>query len=127
MPVRSLNSSVLKWPDAGQVQNALRDWALRQAARCPGLRAVGLIGSYARGDWGVGSDADVIVLVEECADPFERRSRGWDCRSLPVAADVLVYTVDEFAALDRRSGFGCAVERDVVWVYGRGLRDEREG
>ena len=32
-------------------------WAAREAPRHAGLRRLGYFGSYARGDWGVGSDA----------------------------------------------------------------------
>ena len=62
----------------------------RAACRC-GAR--GYFGSYARGDWGVGSDVDVLVLVRVCQTPFERRGILWNAMDLPVHADVLVYTL----------------------------------
>jgi predicted nucleotidyltransferase len=39
-----------------------------------GIVAVGIFGSYARGDWGVGSDLDLVVVVEDSSEPFERRA-----------------------------------------------------
>ncbi len=57
MPVRSLNSSVFKWPDRDSIHQALTNWANRLAADSPKLLGVGYFGSYARGDWGVNSDS----------------------------------------------------------------------
>ena len=58
MPVRSLSSSVLKWPDAQTVERALRRWTKKAVRdRDDVLRAY--FGSYSRGGWGVGSDLDL--------------------------------------------------------------------
>ena len=120
MPVRSLNSSVLRWPDAQTVRQAVVRWAEDAARRDPGVLRIGYIGSYARGDWGVGSDVDLIVIVESSAEPFWRRGRKWDTSSLPVPADLLVYTQDEWRALAARGGrFPRTVEREAIWVYER--------
>ena len=64
MPVRSLNSSVLKWPDAKTVDAAARRWAEKIAQDKKYVLKIGYFGSYARGDWGVGSDLDLIIIVE---------------------------------------------------------------
>jgi predicted nucleotidyltransferase len=56
MPVRSLNSPVLKWPRAEEVLAAAQEWARRVAAAEPDVRAIGCFGSYARSHAGVGSD-----------------------------------------------------------------------
>ncbi len=117
MPVRSLNSSVLKWPEARVVDQAVRRWAERMAQQQPGVLRIGYIGSYARGDWGVGSDVDIVVIVERATLPFERRATQWDATELPVPADVLVYTLDEWQALDRQGRFYQTVMREAVWVY----------
>lgn len=52
MPVRSLNSSVLRWPDARAVEAALQHWAKTTAQTHPEVLRIGYFGSYARGDWG---------------------------------------------------------------------------
>ncbi len=123
MPVRSLSSSVLRWPDARAVRDALRAWAERAAGAHPELCSVGLFGSYARGDWGVGSDADVLIVVDRAQRPFVERARDWDLSPLPVPADVLVYDPAEWEALASRSGRWAAVlRREVSWVW----RRERE-
>ena len=118
MPVKSLNSSVLKWPDRLAVDRAARSWAAREARRHPELLRLGYFGSYARGDAGVGSDLYVIVIVREAAEPFERRSLIWDLNALPVPADIIIYTRDEWERLQQRGErFARMLKSQVVWVY----------
>ncbi|MGQ9478291.1 MAG: nucleotidyltransferase domain-containing protein, partial [Candidatus Bipolaricaulia bacterium] len=73
MPVRSLNSSVLKWPDAKTVDRAVRIWAKEIAQLKPEVVRIGYLGSYARGDWGVGSDLDLVVVVQRSDLSFTHR------------------------------------------------------
>ena len=118
MPARSLSSSVFTWPDKTTVIRALSDWAEGTAAIRTDLARVGYFGSYARGDWGVGSDLDVILVVRESATPFIRRAADWDLTRLPVPADVLVYTEREWQALTESGIRFARVARDeVAWVY----------
>lgn len=99
MPVRLLNSSVLKWPDPASVGTVLRAWAEAIGRERPGVNRVGYFGSYARGDWGVGSDLDVVIVVDHADEPFVSRGAKWDVTDLPVPADVLVYTRAEWERL----------------------------
>jgi predicted nucleotidyltransferase len=78
---------------------------------------LGYFGSYARGDWGVGSDLDLIVIVESSSEPMERRATEWDTTDLPVPADLLVYTEDEWQKMRSQGRFGRTVMREAVWVY----------
>lgn len=119
MPVRSLNSSVLRWPDKGRVDRAIRHWSREQAHKHPHLLRIGYFGSYARGDWGVGSDLDLLVVVESSELPFERRGLGFDTTKLPVPVDLLVYTAEEWGRL-KKSPFGRRLARETVWVWERG-------
>ncbi len=120
MPVRSLNSSVIKWPDTASVDEALRVWANSVSASRPDVFRVGYIGSHARGDWGVGSDLDVIIIVETAAEPFERRSLKFDLSVIPVPVDLLVYTRAEWQTLAEAKGkFWSTVDHEAVWVYQR--------
>jgi uncharacterized protein len=99
MPVRSSSSRVLRWPDAEAVRGALADWARALRDREPELRAVACFGSYARGDWGPGSDLDVIVILAHDETPPLERARRFDMSALPVPSDLLVYTEAEFNEL----------------------------
>jgi len=118
MPVRSLNSSVLKWPDKRQIDRAVRDWALTAAKHHAGVIEIGYFGSYARGDWGVGSDLDLVVIVDHSPEAFERRSAAWDLHELPVPAQLLIYTLDEWQSLRQAGGrFARTLELETVWVF----------
>jgi predicted nucleotidyltransferase len=103
MPVRSLHSSVLKWPDAAVVDRAVREWAARIAAQHPKVLFIAYFGSYARGDWGVGSDLDLLILVEDSQRPLFERGLDFDLSDLPVPAEALVYTQMEWESLAVRS------------------------
>ena len=125
MPVRFLSSSVLKWPDKAEVEEAVRSWAVEVGEEDAGVVAVGYFGSYARGDWGVGSDVDLVVVKAEVEAPFERRALAYDATSLPVPADVFVYSTDEWERMLARGGLARAVAREIVWVLDRSK--ERRG
>jgi hypothetical protein len=75
MPVRSLTSSALRWPDAETVHRAALAWAVALAQSEPAIVAIGYFGSYARGDAGVGSDLDLVVLVRNSRSPSN--GAGW--------------------------------------------------
>jgi predicted nucleotidyltransferase len=118
MPVRSLNSSVFKWPDRVKVDQAVRDWAVDAVNSREGIIRLGYFGSYARGDWGVGSDLDLVAVVDHATEPFERRSLSWDLSPLPVPAELLVYTSTEWESLlTEGSRFSHTLEKETVWVY----------
>ena len=118
MPVRSLISSVLKWPSHDAVDKAVRDWAIKEAQKHPELVQLGYFGSYARRDWGVGSDLDLVAVVKASSEPFERRNLSWDMSPLPVPADLLVYTEEEWNSLQKKGGrFASTLSQETVWVY----------
>jgi predicted nucleotidyltransferase len=120
MPVRSLRSSVLKWPDAAAVDRAVRQWARRLASGRPDVLRIAYFGSYARGDWGVGSDLDLLILVESSQKPFLDRPLDFDLSSLPVPAEVLVYTESEWDALPAQSPrFYATLLRDSIPIFTR--------
>ncbi len=115
MPVRSLRSSVIRWPDAETVERAFRRWAVRVASERPDVVRIGYFGSYARGDWGVGSDLDVVIVVEETDRPFVMRAVEWDTLDLLVPVDLLVYTEAEWERMGKRRPKG------IRWVYRRSI------
>lgn len=125
MPVRSLNSSVLKWPDAEEVDTAVRKWAEAELRNRQDVLAIGYFGSYARGDWGVGSDLDVIIIVESSDQLFIRRSVGWDATRLPVPTDILVYTKEEWQSISEKR-FYQVVMQEAVWIYGSPAMETEE-
>jgi predicted nucleotidyltransferase len=98
---------------------AARAFAAQAAARDERVVKVGLFGSYARGTEGVGSDLDLVVVVRETDEPFERRALAYDATALPVPAEVLVYTVEEWERMAAEGGFPQTLARDVVWLFER--------
>ena len=120
MPVKSSSSSVLKWPDRSEVEEALRSWATRAAELHPDLVRLGAFGSYPRGDAGVGSDLDLVAVIEESEQPFERRAVSWDLSALPVPAEILIYTRKEWERLLSEDGrFARALRREARWLVER--------
>jgi predicted nucleotidyltransferase len=85
------------------------------------VQRIGYFGSYARGDWGVGSDLDLIIVVERAEQPFERRGAQWDVTDLPVPADVLVYTQEEWQSLNQNRRFLSSLTHEAIWVYGKSI------
>jgi predicted nucleotidyltransferase len=94
---------------------AVRKWAERMALKQPGISRIGYFGSYARGDWGVGSDLDIVVVT----DTPDTTISGADIAQLPVPADLLVYTTRQFDRLLSKGRFGSVLAEEVVWVYPR--------
>ncbi len=124
MPVRSLNSSVLRWPDLRAVRKAIALWVKEEVPKHPELLRLGYFGSYARGDWGVGSDLDLIAIVSESAQSFALRSVSWSLTSLPVPSDLVVYTETEWNSLEERGGrFVRTLSRETVWLWSADYAD----
>ena len=105
MPVRSLNSVVLKWPRATEVIAAFTRWAQALAKHHPTVQMVGYMGSYARGNWGVGSDLDAVVVIDH---PKIRSSNGpslgvqiqrFDRKAIPVPVDLQIFDEDDWRRL----------------------------
>ncbi|HSF60676.1 MAG TPA: nucleotidyltransferase domain-containing protein [Gaiellaceae bacterium] len=103
---------MLRWPRREVVRAAVDAWAAGAAAQ-QGVVSVGCFGSLARGTWGVGSDVDLIVVVEHSSEPSYRRSLAFDASTLPVPADVVVYTRQEW---DRLSAAGREPLGPVEWI-----------
>lgn len=122
MPVRSLSSSVIIWPNASEITRDLKEWACTNALNHSGLLGVGYYGSYARGNWGVGSDLDVVLVVERSDKPVSRRNIDWDCGHLPVPVDLVVYTLDEWMALsESKRRYTRMLLEETEWVYRKGF------
>ena len=117
MPVSLLNSSVFKWPDAATVDHAVRCWAERVSQERKDIIRIGYFGSYAKGNWGVGSDLDLVIIVKSSELPFNRRAVEWDTLELPVPVDVLVYTEAEWQTRDREAKFFKTLEKETIWVF----------
>jgi UTP:GlnB (protein PII) uridylyltransferase len=119
MPVRSLTQSLLRWPEPEPVLRQVREWAARVAVDHPGLVRVGVFGSYGRGDAGVGSDLDLLLIDADAIGPQHQRLLAWPLAELPLSCDALVLTPDEhLALLASGSAMADALARDSRWLWG---------
>ncbi len=116
MPVRSLTSSVLKWVSKEEVEEILKNWALKLKKENPEIKKIGYFGSYARGDWGVGSDLDVLIIVEKTKEPFLKRALKFDIKELPLPAHILVYTEEELEKLKDTRFYKEVIAKETLWV-----------
>jgi predicted nucleotidyltransferase len=114
-----LNSSVHRWPDGEAVLAAAREWAERLAAHAKDVLAVGCFGSYARGDAGVGSDLDLIVIVRGESRQIDPADEIWATDRLPVPAERLLYTEGQWADLrGSNSRFYRTLRKEARWLVG---------
>ena len=69
---------------------------------------------------GVGSDLDLLLILKECSDPIWERLRRWDTGSLPLACDLLVYSLAEWRSLPGWNPLlAAALQQDTRWLAGR--------
>lgn len=82
---------------------------------------VGVFGSYGRGEAGVGSDLDLLLIDGEARGPQQRRLPLWPLADLPLSCDALVLTPSEHATLlASGSAMALALDRDSRWLWERG-------
>lgn len=112
---------MLRWPGKAAVQSYLEAWVPQAVQAHPETLYIGYFGSYARGDWGVGSDLDIVVIVADSHRPFWQRAADWDTTGFPVPVDLLVYTQEEWETL-KKGGFGKTLQKETIWVYRSGSR-----
>jgi predicted nucleotidyltransferase len=87
------------WLNQKQLRTHLKEAVQRLAQRHPEIDEVWLFGSLARGDAVPGSDADLLIVLEESTLPFLARSVHYQPDFCGVGVDTLVYTRAELAAM----------------------------
>jgi uncharacterized protein len=91
---------------------AARAWAQALRARDEAVLRVGVFGSYARGDAGVGSDLDFVVIVRDGAG-----ARLFDVTPLPVPADVVVLEESAWQRMSAEAiGIARTIAKEAVWM-----------
>jgi hypothetical protein len=92
-------------------------WAAEQQRCHPELLAVGVFGSYGRGSAGVGSDLDLLLILQHCDEPIWERLCRWDTSGLPLACDLLVYSLEEWRSLPEwNAKLAEALHQDTRWL-----------
>ncbi len=125
--MRSLSSSVVRWPEAVCVDDAVRRWAAEVVANHACVLGIGYFGSYARGDWGVGSDVDLVMVVENDDAPFARRAARVGRHRAPRARGPLGVHSGGMGEAPRRSLLPDLAEGDRVGLRAAGFRPEALG
>jgi predicted nucleotidyltransferase len=104
----------MRWPDRATVLASAKRWAEQLAAADRSVIAVGCFGSYARGDCGVGSDLDLVVVYQPPS-----HLEHWDIQGLPVPTDLLSYTPEQWRHIPEQSPRVARVlNQEVVWLHG---------
>jgi predicted nucleotidyltransferase len=82
------------------------------------LRGILLYGSRARGDFGPESDYDIVVLLNELADPFEEIfSLGpLRLRIQEQTGEIVSIKPAQPDLLERRTGFTHELRKDGIWL-----------
>ncbi|MCX5960562.1 MAG: nucleotidyltransferase domain-containing protein [Cyanobacteria bacterium] len=106
-----------RWPAADEVLEQAAAWATLQRSGHPELLAVGVFGSYGRGTAAFGSDLDLLLILRHCDEPIWNRLRRWDTGSLPLACDLLVYSLEEWRSLPQwNPKLAEALLNDTRWL-----------
>lgn len=97
MPKIFFPSSRPRFIDREQIILKIKTVALRVAEKNKKVKAIYLFGSYAGGNAGLRSDADILVVLSEDERPMRDRLNEFIVGFInaPVPVDVLVYTQDE--------------------------------
>ena len=75
--------------------------AKKLGKRHPEIAEVWLFGSLARGQAVPGSDADVLLVLEECGLPFLERSPRYQPEFCGVGVDLFAYTRRELGEMEK--------------------------
>lgn len=89
---------------------------LRELGTLPEVRRVSLFGSYALGRADLLTDLDVLVVMDTALPLTQRLERLYSLLALPVDADLLCYTPDEFERLRSLPFLRNALAHEVVLV-----------
>lgn len=118
MPVKLLNSAVLKWPEKNKVLNEAKLWAKSMGLGDDNIVKIYCFGSICKGTWGVGSDLDIAIIIKKTTVPFISRASLYDSSAISVPTDILVYTQFEITKLSKeKSRFMDEIEKSSLLLY----------
>ncbi len=105
--IKNRNNALLETETPRIVEELIRMGAVR----------ITLFGSCARGDTGITSDLDLLVVIEDNRDYLSRIKNIYRQVKPRVALDILVYTTQEFAEQKQKNFFLRNILMEGVTLY----------
>ncbi len=78
------------------------------------IKRVSLFGSYAQGRADLFTDLDILIVMDSDKSFIDRLREIYASLSLPVAADIICYTVEEFDQMKQRGFLKQVLAQEVV-------------
>lgn len=110
-----MNSVKIFWLDRDKVIESLKERAKKCIKAYPGITEIILFGSLAEGRAVPGSDADILILLEESEQPFLKRMERFQAyfSGLGIGVEIFPYTMEKagenpLATQARKSGLTLA-------------------
>jgi predicted nucleotidyltransferase len=75
---------------------------------------ISLFGSYAKGRSDLFTDLDILIIMKTHKSFFERTRELYALLALPVDADILCYTPEEFERIKERGFFQKILKEEVI-------------
>ena len=114
---KSLNSVTIFWFKKDKALRILRRIAKIIGKNCSGVLRVGLFGSIAKGTAVPGSDADILIILDQSQKRIMDRYHDFIqfFKTLDIDVDIFCYTLEE---IDGNNLAGSAY-RNSIWLYVR--------
>ena len=107
-----------RFVDRNEVLSVARDTARRIAEKHFGVLRVLLFGSFAREDYGIHSDIDLLVIVSGSTKPVHERLADFLDELPAYPTDMLVYTEPELQSLmSEQNHFLSQALRESIQLY----------
>ncbi len=120
MTLNSSTSSTSDWPEPEVLHEELERWGETTAESESRVLRVGYVHSDDQTGGGVGSHLDLVLVMEEFDLPPAERVGMWDLGAVPVPAQTLVYTQEEWDELmETETPLSEKLKDGVVWVFER--------
>jgi predicted nucleotidyltransferase len=87
----------------------------------PMVERISVFGSYPRGKHDLFTDLDILIIMKTKKPFLEREKEIYSLLCLPVDADILCYTPEEFTRIKNRGFFKKILAEEIV-LYEKGSR-----
>lgn len=101
--------------------------AVARLSRLGNVRRVSLFGSYGRGRADLFTDLDILVIMETSKPFLQRIAELYSLLALPVDADILCYTPEEFDRMKNRPFMRRILAEEVVLLSEAALLRKARG